>query len=264
MGVPPHNPERENPLGLPRQIWRWHSPALDREMAVARWGFHGEPLLLFPTAGGDFLEAERYLMLRVLSPLVAAGRIKVYACGSISSEGWMRGDVHPRHRSWMQELFDHYLIRELVPFIRDECGGYDHLIGAGASLGAYNAVNAACRHPDAFTQVVAMSGTFDFDKWQTKGMWGYDPGRDRTYYYHQPLRFLGGLEGGLLDRLRHVRFTIATGQGRWEEPAQSVRLHELLHRKGVPSTLELWGHDCDHDWPTWRTMLPLFLDRLVP
>ncbi len=266
MAVPPYNPDRENPMGLPRDVWSWHSDNLQREMSVARWGFHGEPVLLFPTAGGDFLEAERYLMVRVLSPLIAAGRIKLYACGSVSADGWMNGDVHPGQRAMLQEMFDRYLVRELVPFIRSECDGYTHLIGAGASLGAYNAVNAAARHPDAFTQVVAMSGTFDFDKWQTKGdRWrDYDPAGDRTYYFHQPIRFLGGLGGELLDRLRAVRFCIATGQGRWEEPAQSVRLHEVLERKGVPSTLSLWGHDCDHDWPTWRTMLPMFLDKLVP
>jgi esterase/lipase superfamily enzyme len=264
MGVPPYNPARENPLGLPREVWEWHSPALDRRMSVARWGSFGEPVLLFPTAGGDFLECERFLMVRQLSPLIAAGRIKLFACGSISADGWMRGDSHPRDRAWLQELFDRYLVRELVPFIRSECGGYDHLIGAGASLGAFNAVNAACRHPELFTQVVAMSGTFDFDKWQTKGMWSYRPDLDRNYYFHQPLRFVGGLDGETLDQLRRVRFLIATGQGRWEEPAQSVRLHELLHHKGVPTQLELWGQDCDHDWPLWRTMLPMFLDRVVP
>jgi esterase/lipase superfamily enzyme len=28
--------------------------------------------------------------------------------------------------------------------------------------------------------------------------------------------------------------------------------------------LELWGHDMRHDWVTWRAMLPLFLDKLLP
>lgn len=263
MSVPAYNQARENPLDLPRQVWSHHSPELDRTMPVARWGDYGVPVLLFPTAGGDFLECERYLMIRVLTPLIAARRISVFACGSISSEGWMNGEAHPGHRAWLQELFDRYLARTLLPFVQAQCGGYPTVIGAGASLGAYNAVNAACRHPGAFSQVIAMSGTFDFDKWQTK--WpGYRPDQDRTYYFHQPLRFVPGLQGSLLDKLRQVRFTVATGRGRWEEPAQSERLDAILQRQGIPSRLELWGRDCDHDWPTWRTMLPLFLDRLVP
>jgi esterase/lipase superfamily enzyme len=263
MPVPPYNPERENPLGLPRQVWTWHSPHLQREMSVCRWGFYGEPVLLFPTAGGDFLECERFLMVKVLSPLIAAGRMKLYACGSISADGWMNHEVHPGHRSWMQELFDRYLAQELLPFIQAECGGYKPFFAAGASLGAYNAANAACRHPSWFSQVVAMSGTFDFDKWQTKWR-GYDPATDRTYHHHQPLRLLPGLQGGLRDGIRGVNFLVATGQGRWEEPAQSVRLVDALQAQGVPATLDLWGTDVDHDWPTWRTMLPLFLDRLLP
>ena len=48
----------------------WFSPALQREMPTCRWGFRGKPLLLFPPAGGDFLENERMLMLKVLKPLL--------------------------------------------------------------------------------------------------------------------------------------------------------------------------------------------------
>ena len=38
---------------------------------------------------------------------------------------------------------------------------------------------------------------------------------------------------------------------------------ELLKAKGLPTTLEIWGQDVHHDWPTWRTMLPLFLEKLA-
>ena len=27
--------------------------------------------------------------------------------------------------------------------------------------------------------------------------------------------------------------------------------------------VEQWGPEWDHDWPTWRHMLPLYLDRLT-
>ena len=42
-----------------REVARWHSPRLEREVTVARWGHWGTPVLLFPTAGGDALEIER-------------------------------------------------------------------------------------------------------------------------------------------------------------------------------------------------------------
>jgi esterase/lipase superfamily enzyme len=27
----------------------------------------------------------------------------------------------------------------------------------------------------------------------------------------------------------------------------------------VPNRVDLWGPDHDHDWPTWREMLPKYL-----
>ena len=56
---------------------KWYSARLRQEMQVVRWGVSGQPVLLFPTAGGDAEESERFLMLKVLEPLLAAGRIKV-------------------------------------------------------------------------------------------------------------------------------------------------------------------------------------------
>ena len=243
---------------MSRETWSWWSPRLRREMPVARWGHFGRPILLFPTAGGDFLECERFLMVRALTPLIEAGRIKLYSCGSISSEAWMDERAHPAHKSWLQARFDDYVIDELVPFVREDCGGAVARIAcAGASLGAYNAVNAGLKHPDAFDLVIGMSGTYVFDRWM-HGHW------DESYYYNQPMQYLPRMSPGLqLDLLRSTRFVIATGRGRWEDPAQSVLLAEMLDGKGIPTNLELWGHDQDHDWPTWRAMLPLFLDKLA-
>ncbi|MCB9798052.1 MAG: hypothetical protein H6741_35690 [Alphaproteobacteria bacterium] len=235
----------------------WTSPALEREMSVARWGHFGTPVLLFPTAGGDPEECERFLMIRVLTPLIEAGRIKVYSCGSISSDAWLNRSAAPWHKSWLQARFDQYLVQELLPWISHDCGGYQGFIAAGASLGAYNSVTAATKHPEWFKGVVAMSGTYYFDRWMGEH-------RDLDYYYNQPIYFLPNLgESEQLERIRQVRFIIATGTGRWEAPDESRRLAAILEAKGAPVDLELWGEDADHDWPTWRTMLPLFLDRLA-
>jgi len=40
---------------------RWHSARLRQDIQVVRWGFAGVPVLLFPTAGGDAEECERFL-----------------------------------------------------------------------------------------------------------------------------------------------------------------------------------------------------------
>lgn len=240
-----------------RRTWSWHSPALDRAMDVACWGDFGVPLVLFPTAGGDFLECERFLMIRVLTPLIEARRLKVYACGSISGDAWLDPDAAPAHKSWLQGRFDSYLHDELVPFVKEDCGGFDKLVAAGASLGAFNAVLAGTRRPGAFSLVVGMSGTYLFDRWMNGHV-------DENFFFCQPTRFLPGLGGPGLEALRRTRFVIASGTGRYEAPDESRQLAALLRAKGVHADLELWGADAHHDWPTWRTMLPLFLDRLLP
>jgi len=54
-----------------------------------------------------------------------------------------------------------------------------------------------------------------------------------------------------------------SGQGNYEAPERSRALSDILHAKGIPHTLDLWGADVDHDWPWWRKMLPYALGKLL-
>jgi esterase/lipase superfamily enzyme len=38
----------------------------------------------------------------------------------------------------------------------------------------------------------------------------------------------------------------------------------LLGGRSVPNRVDVWGHTYDHDWPTWRQMLPIYLNELIP
>ena len=42
---------------------RWYSPRVEREVTVVRWGTIGTPVLVFPTAGGDAEEIERFQLV---------------------------------------------------------------------------------------------------------------------------------------------------------------------------------------------------------
>ena len=42
---------------------------------------------------------------------------------------------------------------------------------------------------------------------------------------------------------------------------RSRQLSGILHSKGIPHTLDVWGPDVNHDWPWWRKMLPHYLER---
>lgn len=243
---------------MKHQEQRWFSPALGRPMDVAVFGDRGRPLLLFPTAGGDYLEVSRMGLIDAIAELLEQGVVRVYCCGSISGEGWLAPDAHPAHKVWMQDRFDAYVAEELVPWIRHESqDSLVRIISAGASLGACNAVSTHLRHPELFWLSIGLSGTYDFDRW----MEGH---RSHAYYLHQPFQFLPNLpEGPQLQWLRNGKFYIASGRGRWEAPEESRRLGQLLGAKAIPNYVDLWGADVDHDWPTWRTMLPVILRKLL-
>ncbi len=240
-----------------KQVSRWYSQRVQTEVLVVRWGHFGTPVLIFPTAGGDAEEAERFKMVHVLKPLLEAGRIKLYSCDSVAGKAWSSGQP-PLHCAWLQNQFDGFVYRELVPAIRADCGGEPvGIITTGASIGAFNALASICRHPDVFTTAICMSGTYDLKSW-LKGQWSND------FYFSSPLHFLPRLGDGEQLRLLRQRFILLpTGEGAWEEPGQSWRVAEVLGAKGIPNRVDPWGTQWDHDWPTWREMLPKYLGELA-
>jgi esterase/lipase superfamily enzyme len=236
---------------------KWYSARVGQEIQVVRWGQVGKPVLLFPTAGGDAEEVERFLVIRALAPLMDAGRIKIYSCDSVAGRAWLSGDHSAEYCAKLQNGFDAFVYHELVPAIRRDCRSSDaEVIATGASIGAFNAVAAVCRHPDVFSHAIGMSGTYDPEKY-LRGEFHTD------LYFSSPMHFLPRLEGPSLDRLRE-RFVILThGQGRWEDPGESWRMADVLGSRAIPNRVDAWGPEWDHDWPTWRAMLPRYLEELT-
>lgn len=237
---------------------RWHSPRLEREVTLARWGHWGKPVLLFPTAGGDAFEVERMHVIAALGTLIEDGRIKVYCCDSVAGQEWVSRRGGPAHCCWLQNRFGAFVGEEVVPAICADCRSDSvEVIAAGASIGAFNAVAALCRYPRLFSAALGMSGTYDLEQ-----LFGFRATED--FYFASPLLFLRDLSDPHQIGLLRRRFVVLThGQGRWEEPNQSWRMADVLGAKGIPNRVEPWGEEWDHDWPTWRKMLPLYLDRLT-
>jgi esterase/lipase superfamily enzyme len=243
-----------------RRSERIRSRALARDVPCVRWGHYGTPVLLFPTAGGDAEECERFKMLVALRPLLDAGRVKVYSCDSVGGQALtQRRDFPAGHFPRVQCAFDRFVSEEFVPWIREDCRSPElGIVTAGASIGAFNAVAALCRHPDLFTTAIGMSGTYDVSKWLDQADLTTD------FYYSSPMHFLPRLgESPQLARMRERFVLIATGEGDYEDPEQSRRLAHLLEEKGVPHRFDSWGRERRHDWTTWRAMLPHYLEELV-
>jgi esterase/lipase superfamily enzyme len=242
-----------------KAVSRWYSERVEQEITLARWGRWGAPVLVFPTAGGDAEEIERMHLVAALGPLIEAGRIKVYSCDNVGGRAFASRIGSVEYRCALLNRFEEYVARELVPAIRaDVEDAHAEIIAAGASLGAFMAVAVGCRYPWAFRAAIGMSGSYDLER-----IFGFHGSED--YYFATPLSFVPNLGGGtLLDMLRHRFVLLAYGGGRWETPDDSWRLAGVLGAKGVPNRVDPWGPEYDHDWPTWRRMLPGYLHELVP
>lgn len=235
----------------------WYSERLQQEMPLVRWGVVGQPVLLFPTAGGDCEEIERMQVVDALAPLLEAGRIKVYSVDSVATRIWHRDDLPASLSAKLQNAFDGYVYHEVVAAIREDCRSPTiEVVAAGSSIGAFNALASVCRHPDVFSRAICLSGTYDVERF-IKGQG--DPGTE--FHFASPRRFLPFLgDGPLLDRLRKRFVLFAHGKnGRWESPEQDWGMASILGSKGVPNRVDAWGDDFDHNWPTWRAMLPQYL-----
>lgn len=235
---------------------RWYSQRTQGEVTLARWGTMGQPVLLFPTAGGDAEEIERFQMIKVLGPLLDAGRIKIYSCDSVGGRAWFDKSTSPEHRMWLQNQFHQYVRHEVVPAIRMDCKTEDIPIWtAGASIGAFHAAAVLCRFPDVFHKALPMSGTYNLMRWSE----AKEPTAD--FRAASPLHFLPVLSGPHLDLLRTRFVHIVSGEGKWEDIGESWNLARALGARGVPNYVDSWGPGWDHDWVTWREMLPKYLDE---
>ncbi len=139
-------------------------------MPIVSYGWRGQPVLLFPTAAADFLENERFWLVKAIEPLLQQGRIRVFSIDSINRLAWMDRGLPVRESARRQALYSRYVEDEVVPFIRHICGdGGARAITTGASFGCFHAANAFFRRPDLFGGVIGMSGFYDLAPSYFKG-----------------------------------------------------------------------------------------------
>lgn len=235
----------------------WYSHRLERDVSVARWGEVGVPFLIFPTAGGDAEEIERFLVIDTLGEYLEAGLIKIYSCDSIAGRAMLAGEGTPAHRMWLMRQFLDFIGEELVPAIRKDCQSEDiGIMVGGSSIGAFNALATICRFPEAFTHALCMSGTYDLERFLKAPI-------TRDFYLSSPVHYINELEGPRLEALRSRFVLLASGEGKAEDIDESWRVAAMLGKRGIPNRVDSWGTDWEHDWPTWRNMLHKYVPELA-
>jgi esterase/lipase superfamily enzyme len=244
---------------MERRTTAWFSENLGAEMPLVAYGRAGYPLLMFPTAAADYLEYERFHLVEAIRPHIERGQIRAYSINSVNRYSLLNEQMPPHLKAELLARFDRYITAEVLPMIRKDTGHADaRPLTTGASLGAFLAANAYFKHPDLFRGVIAMSGSYDVKSYLS----GY---YDDNVYFNNPADYLPNLNDDfylpLLQKADAIY--IMSGQGAYEAPDRSRHLSDILHSKGVPHTLDLWGADVNHDWPWWRKMLPHCLDKLL-
>jgi esterase/lipase superfamily enzyme len=231
---------------------RWYSERVGHEVDVVRWGDFGTPVLVFPTAGGDAEEIERFHLVAACADLLDAGRVKLYSVDSLNGRILLTGEGGSGRQAWIHRQF-----YEVVPAIRTDCASDDiEIVAAGPSIGAFNALTCVCAYPDVFKAAVCMSGTYEL------GRFFHGPVADE-YTLSSAVAFLAQLDGAGLERLQQRFVVLASGEGANEDIGESWAVAHALGSKGIPNRVDPWGQHWEHDWPLWRAMLPQYLEELV-
>lgn len=240
---------------MKREITSWFSPSLHKEMPIVTYGDYGFALLLVPTAAADYLEYERFQLMETLAPYINGGKVKVFSVNSINTESWLNKQIQGEHKAIRQNQFNEYIYNEVIPFIRKSTSWDTPIITCGASFGALHSMNLFLKRPDLINGVIAMSGVYNLMEY-TDGFY------DEQVYYNSPMHYIPNLaDHTVLEQIRRSKnIHILTGSGEYEAPDAAKEFAGVLYNKGINYELDVWNHDWKHDWPTWRAMLPAYLE----
>lgn len=236
-----------------------YSGSLAREMHFNVYGHSGRPIVVFPSSGGSHNEYADFGMIDAIKTFIEKGLVKVYTPDSVDSESWFATGKTPHDMAYFHNLYDNYIVNELVPLIRYESNWQGKLIATGCSMGGYHTINFALRHPDIFGTAIALSGVYDA-RFFTGEYYG-----DSEVYHNSPIDYLWNKnDAWFFNHYMENDFIICVGQGAWEEVhiSDTKRLQEAFHFKNIPAWFDYWGSDVDHDWPWWKIQMPYFLKQL--
>ena len=241
---------------------RWWSRHLNRDMNLNVYGHWGKPFVVFPCSRGRWFDFEGMGMTTAIAEFIQAGKVKLFTIDSVDAESWYDWSAPPAERNSRHEAYDRYVVDEVVPFVRTHCRTPgERPMATGCSMGAYHAVNAFLKHPDAFGGTIALSGLYRLDRAE----FGLSSADLPAIYFNSPLSYLPGItDAGTLDRYRDSRIIVCTGRGAWEtEALEDTRaLDRCFREKSIPAWVDVWGEDVNHDWPWWYRQMSYFLGNL--
>jgi esterase/lipase superfamily enzyme len=248
---------------MPKNSWSFVVPRLTAPIGVTRWGHFGMPVVLFASAGGDSLEAERLQIIAALAPLLDAGKIKVYAVDGTAMRVLLAGTAAPEVRIQTQQAFDEWTATALGAHVRRDCENDTvELLACGCALGAASALQALLRDAQLFRGAIGLSGTYDLLPWLTEGpRCSADAGGGADVSPPQQLARLP--EGPQLERLRQRPVTLGCTAGDYDDAPATEAMARQLRERGIATRTDVWGQPFHFGFSSWCQMLPRFVGDLL-
>jgi len=228
------------------------------------YGHRGKPVIVFPTAMGQFWQWEDMGMIHAISDFINDGRIQVFAVDGIDWEHLRSGNWDKLASIHRYDQYMGYMREELLPAVLDtsrraNSAAEVKALTTGASLGALHAANFFFHNPWQVDSVIALSGAYAM-----RHFFGdYLP---EQIYAYSPLDYLhGSFVDSRWEAYQHCRIVFCCGQGAWEEPmlTDTRLIGEALAARSIPAWIDIWGYDVEHDWPQWRKQLPYLLGHTL-
>ena len=180
------------------------------------------------------------------------GALQLFCVSSVDTESWYNRRAHPRDRVTRHLQYERYLLDDVVPLIHQvnpHRGDRPH----GMQLRRIPRDGdspAPSFHLHVRASAWVVRSTFlSFSTATTI----------RTAYFLSPLHFLANLsDPTYLDQYRRNKWILATGEYDICRSANES-FSGLLHSKGIPHSLHVWGYGSKHDWPDWQPMAAAYL-----
>jgi esterase/lipase superfamily enzyme len=203
---------------------------------------------------------ENFGMIDLLQDYIDSGRIQLFCVDTVDKESWSDTNGDKGHRSYIQEMYYHHIVDEVVPVIMDMNGTGQLPYTTGCSLGATHAVITFFRRPDLFQGVLALSGCYDAPHF-------WDGWCDERLYNNSPEHFLKNMspDHPYIQMYNQKDIILCVGQGAWENEGirSTGSMQNIFREKGIHAWVDFWGYDVNHDWPWWKVQTRYFLPYLL-
>lgn len=225
----------------------WKSPSLGKDMELLVYGTEGTPVILFPTAHGNYKEWEDQAAIFHLEEQIEQGYNQFYCVDSVAQDSFLNESIDPLARVLRFSHYQAYIMDELLPFISEQ-NSNPYIITAGAAFGAYFALLMALKYPTNFQKVVSICGYYDI-------RCHLDDLSDESIYYNNPVEFISNLnDRKLLKLISSVDIRLISYLND-NSKDHTAKMSDILWMRFIEHEHYVWNETTDDMWNLVPRML---------